>query len=213
MNQMAKEPFRSRAIAPCLDQDVQNLTVLINCSPQVVNPSVDPNEYLVDMPAPAYSTFVLPQPSGVLRSELAALQPDRFITDDYASRGEQFFNIPERQREPIIKPHRMGDDLRGKSVALIGGDGHRSSIGQTAGLTCQYPSNWRNRPRPSEKSLEQGRSYNRVEKKIQRHLARARQRGGFGWKRWSREWLYGTLGLFLEYRVSYPGSDSAVASL
>jgi RNA-directed DNA polymerase len=52
-----------------------------------------------------------------------------------------------------------------------------------------------------------------VEKKIRRHLARARQRGGFGWKRWSREWLYGTLGLFSEYRVSYPGSDSAVASL
>jgi hypothetical protein len=104
MNQMAKEPFRSRAIAPCLDQDVQNLTVLINCSPQVGNPSVDPNEYLVDMPAPAYSTSVLPQPSGVRTSELATPQPDRFITDDYASRGQQFFNIPERQREPIIKP-------------------------------------------------------------------------------------------------------------
>jgi RNA-directed DNA polymerase len=52
-----------------------------------------------------------------------------------------------------------------------------------------------------------------VEKKIRRHLARARQRGGFGWQRWSREWLYGTLGLFLEYRVSYPRPDSAVASL
>src|SRR5713226_5096241 len=35
-----------------------------------------------------------------------------------------------------------------------------------------------------------------VEKKIRRHLARAAQRQGFGWKRWSREWLYGTLGLF-----------------
>ena len=42
-----------------------------------------------------------------------------------------------------------------------------------------------------------------VEKKIRRHLARACQRRGFGWKRWSREWLYGTLGLFNEYRVSY----------
>ena len=41
-----------------------------------------------------------------------------------------------------------------------------------------------------------------VEKKIRRHLARACQRRGFGWKRWSREWLYGTLGLFSEYRVS-----------
>jgi len=42
-----------------------------------------------------------------------------------------------------------------------------------------------------------------VEKKIRYHLARASQRHGFGWKRWSREWLYGPLGLFDEYRVAY----------
>ena len=50
-----------------------------------------------------------------------------------------------------------------------------------------------------------------VEKKIRRHLARAAQRQGFGWKRWSREWLYGTLGLFYGYRVSHPQSSSAAA--
>src|SRR5271157_528896 len=44
---------------------------------------------------------------------------------------------------------------------------------------------------------------NWVEKRIRSHLARARQRPGFGWKRWSSEWLYGTLGLFNEYRVAY----------
>jgi RNA-directed DNA polymerase len=41
-----------------------------------------------------------------------------------------------------------------------------------------------------------------VEKKIRRHLSRACQRRGFGWKRWSRELLYETLetlGLFSEY--------------
>jgi RNA-directed DNA polymerase len=40
-----------------------------------------------------------------------------------------------------------------------------------------------------------------VEKKIRRHLMRARGRKGMGWKWWSREWLYGTLGLFNDYRV------------
>src|SRR5499425_1441206 len=50
-----------------------------------------------------------------------------------------------------------------------------------------------------------------VEKKIRRHLAKARQRRGFGWQRWSREWLYATLGLFSEYRVSYGQALSAVA--
>jgi RNA-directed DNA polymerase len=43
-----------------------------------------------------------------------------------------------------------------------------------------------------------------VEKKIRRHLMRARKRKGFGWKRWSRRWLYDTLGLFGRYRVHRP---------
>src|SRR5246127_3814784 len=50
-----------------------------------------------------------------------------------------------------------------------------------------------------------------VEKKVRRHLARARQRQGFGWDRWSRPWLYDTLGLFNGYRVRYGGSKAAPA--
>jgi RNA-directed DNA polymerase len=50
-----------------------------------------------------------------------------------------------------------------------------------------------------------------VEKKIRRHLARARLRQGFGWKRWSKRWLYETLGLFNDYRVRYRGSSPKVA--
>jgi RNA-directed DNA polymerase len=48
-----------------------------------------------------------------------------------------------------------------------------------------------------------------VEKKIRRHLMRARQRRGFGWKRWSRGWLYQQLGLFSGYRVVRPDLESA----
>jgi RNA-directed DNA polymerase len=40
-----------------------------------------------------------------------------------------------------------------------------------------------------------------VEKKVRRLLAKARQRRGFGWKRWSRQWLYEGLGLFDRYEV------------
>jgi RNA-directed DNA polymerase len=43
-----------------------------------------------------------------------------------------------------------------------------------------------------------------VEKKVRRHLMRARKRRGFGWKRWSRPWLYKHLGLFKDYRVQRP---------
>jgi len=43
-----------------------------------------------------------------------------------------------------------------------------------------------------------------VEKKVRRHLMRARNRPGFGWKRWSRRWLYDELGLFNNYHVRRP---------
>lgn len=36
---------------------------------------------------------------------------------------------------------------------------------------------------------------------IQNELMHARKRKGFGWKRWSRRWVYETLGLFNGYRV------------
>jgi RNA-directed DNA polymerase len=40
-----------------------------------------------------------------------------------------------------------------------------------------------------------------VEKKVRRHMMRARGRDGMGWKRWSKKWIYQTLGLFNDYHV------------
>jgi len=40
-----------------------------------------------------------------------------------------------------------------------------------------------------------------VERKVGRHLRRNAQRPGIGWRRWRREWVYRTLGLFGDYRV------------
>ncbi|PON19312.1 group II intron reverse transcriptase/maturase, partial [Candidatus Entotheonella serta] len=40
-----------------------------------------------------------------------------------------------------------------------------------------------------------------VERKVRRHLMRARKRRGFGWKRWSKSWLYNRLGLYGTYHL------------
>jgi RNA-directed DNA polymerase len=50
-----------------------------------------------------------------------------------------------------------------------------------------------------------------VEKKIRRHMMRARKRQGFGWERWSRQWLYDALGLFNGYKVRRPAPKAAPA--
>jgi RNA-directed DNA polymerase len=50
-----------------------------------------------------------------------------------------------------------------------------------------------------------------VEKKVRRHMLRARKQRGFGWSRWSRRWLYDSLKLFNGYRVRRPTSKVAPA--
>jgi RNA-directed DNA polymerase len=47
-----------------------------------------------------------------------------------------------------------------------------------------------------------------VEQKVRRHLMRARNRPGLGWTRWSRRWLYETLGLYGDYRIRYRRTPS-----
>lgn len=42
-----------------------------------------------------------------------------------------------------------------------------------------------------------------VERKVRRFAARKSKRSGFGWKRWSRQIVYGTWGLFDDYQVRY----------
>jgi len=50
-----------------------------------------------------------------------------------------------------------------------------------------------------------------VEMKMRRHLLRNQQRRGFGWRRRRRAWMYGTLGLFADYRVRYYQASTGVS--
>ena len=42
-----------------------------------------------------------------------------------------------------------------------------------------------------------------IQKKIRRHLMRARKLKGFGWDRWSNKWLYEKLNLYGDYEIRY----------
>jgi len=42
-----------------------------------------------------------------------------------------------------------------------------------------------------------------VEKKVRRHLMKARGRRGFGWKRWIKAELYQKFGLYRDYQIRY----------
>jgi RNA-directed DNA polymerase len=47
-----------------------------------------------------------------------------------------------------------------------------------------------------------------VERKVRRFAAKKSKRTGFGWKRWSSDVVYGTWGLFGDYRLEYAGAKA-----
>jgi RNA-directed DNA polymerase len=47
-----------------------------------------------------------------------------------------------------------------------------------------------------------------VERKVRRFAAKKSKRSGFGWKRWSSDVVYGTWGLFGDYRVVYANAKA-----
>lgn len=47
-----------------------------------------------------------------------------------------------------------------------------------------------------------------VERKVRRFAAKQRKRSGFGWKRWSSEVVYGSWGLFRDYRLTYASANA-----
>jgi len=49
-----------------------------------------------------------------------------------------------------------------------------------------------------------------VERKIRRHMLSAQNRLGMGWKRWSTQWIHGTLGVFNDYHLRRPAVRKAV---
>ena len=76
--QLTKEPHRSKSIPFRLYQDVEDNTVLIDCSPEVVSDAVDLQEHLVQMPFVSGSGSPSSEARGILFAELIA--PTRTVS-------------------------------------------------------------------------------------------------------------------------------------
>jgi RNA-directed DNA polymerase len=74
-------------------------------------------------------------------------------------------------------------------------------IGQVIGVINPILRGWVNYFRVGNAARCFGFVRQWVERKIRRHMMRARGCRGFGWKRWSKAWIYSALGVFNDYRV------------
>jgi hypothetical protein len=111
LEQLAKEPGRGLGVPPRGDQNVQDIPVLVDGAPQVLPLTVDREEYLVEMPRIAGPGPTATQPVGVGLPELHAPLPDGFVGHHDPALQHHLLHLAEAQREPVVQPHTMTDDL------------------------------------------------------------------------------------------------------
>ena len=74
--------------------------------------AVDADEDLVEVPPVTGLGSAPAQLVGVGLPELGTPGPDGFVTDHDAALEHQLPDLTKAQREPVIQPHAVGDDLR-----------------------------------------------------------------------------------------------------
>jgi hypothetical protein len=123
----AKEAFGGSLVSMARDQDVEDVAILIDRSPKIMALAADRDEQLVHMPDVAEPTLLPPQGTSICWSKLPAPGPNRFVRHRDATFGKEIFNIAKAEREAMIQPNGVADDLRRKPVAAIQGF-HRSIV-------------------------------------------------------------------------------------
>ena len=121
LQHLPKEPFCSLLVPPFRHQNVEKIAVLIDSTPEIELLSLNLHEDFVDIPSIAQRTLPSSEESGISRPKLQAPVSNCFIGDADTTLGQQIFDIPEAEREPMVKPDCMADNLGRESVALAVG--------------------------------------------------------------------------------------------
>jgi len=105
-----------------LYENIKGLAVVVHGPPPIGPFPLDGHKDFVDMPG-------IPQPplsffkcTRLGRPKLLTPLADRFIRNGDTTFGQQLFDLTEAQREAVVQPDGMADDLRGKTVTLVAGN-------------------------------------------------------------------------------------------
>jgi hypothetical protein len=104
---------------PALNQHVEDLTLMIDDTPEIHPLAGDPDHHLVQMPSVARPRTPPSQPSCDHRSELQHPAPDGLIGDVEPTLGEEILYVSITEREAQVEPHSMLNDNWRKAVAAV----------------------------------------------------------------------------------------------
>ena len=119
LQQLAKEPLGRGCVAPALDQNVEDISVLVDRAPKIVLLAADPDKHLVNVQFVAGLWSAPLERIGEDPAEAQAPFPDALVADDDPTRRQDQLNISQAQAEAVIEPDRVLDDRGREPEAAI----------------------------------------------------------------------------------------------
>jgi hypothetical protein len=115
---LAEELFRSRLIPAALHQDIKDVAVLIDGTPEIVACAVDPDKHLVQVPCVPRSRTSASPLIGILLHELQTPLTDRFLRHNDPRGEQELFDIALAEAKTEVQPDTIADNLRGEAVVF-----------------------------------------------------------------------------------------------
>ncbi len=119
LEQLAEELLGGTLVPAVLDQDVEDMAILVDGAPEVMALPIDLEENLVEMPLISWSSTTAAELIRVRLAEFATPLPHRFVGHDDPTGEEELFDLSETEREAMVEPYRMCDDLGGKAKTFV----------------------------------------------------------------------------------------------
>jgi hypothetical protein len=116
---LAKESLGSLPVAPALHEDVQDMTVLVDCAPEVMVLALDRRHDLVEVRFVAPSWLTPAQLSGKLLAKRQCPLADRLVGHNDTPACHQLLDVAKAQRETVVELYHMADDLPGVAEAAV----------------------------------------------------------------------------------------------
>ena len=95
LQESLKESLCRKPVPTRLHQDVNDVAVLIDGTPEVLQLAVDSDEHFVQIPRIAEPTLASFESPGILGAEFDRPLSDRFVRHDHSTLCEQILDIPE----------------------------------------------------------------------------------------------------------------------
>src|SRR5215468_10160064 len=119
LEQLAKELLRSLLIAPALHEDIKHVIILVDSAPEVMALPVDGQKDLIQVSLVTWPGSSVLQLIGVCLSKLEAPLADGLVGHIDAALEQDLLHVAVAQREAIVEPDPMADDLTWKAVVLV----------------------------------------------------------------------------------------------